>query len=484
VVEFKNRSSYADWRREALDELCLREADEAGVPERVLQVVWQHQRLRDDLRLCDGRSVRVLHPGFWNHGAGPDFRKAVVAIEGEEVLRGDVEVDVEPAGWHAHGHDRNPSFANTILRVVWSAPETAREPWLCLRDQLDAPWPKLREWALREPPGELPDRLRGVCCEPLKRLTAGQLDGLLNEAGIVRLEGKAAHFEALARARGWEAALMIGLVSGLGYKRNAWPMRRVAEAMLLLDRSKARAAEREEMTLALMLGISGFMPHEWSAEDRRRSDYLSRLWSLWWRLREDADEFKMPIVVWQLGGVRPVNRPERRLALAARWLADDGLIRRIEDWSRGDSKPAVAARELMALLGPTNESFWEDRCTFVAGPMPGRVPLLGRSRLNELAVNTVLPWLHARARAGRNRALVRRVEQLFLTWPKAEDNAVLRLARRRLLGETSAGCLRGAGQQQGLLQIVRDFCARTDALCTDCPFPAYAGSLAESGARE
>jgi hypothetical protein len=471
-VGYGSHNSYAVGRERAFREMLLRDGDEA-VPERALQVIWQHQRLREPLHLTDGREVRVLHPGFWNHEAGPDFRHAVIALAGAAPRRGDVEVDVEPAGWHAHGHDVNPAFANVVLRVVWSARGGSPEPLLPLQPQLDSPWKRLREWALREPVGGLPEGLRGRCCQPLRSWDDGRVAELLNEAGLVRLTGKADHCEVLARDRGWEAALTIGLFSGLGYKRNAWPMRRIAEAMLRLDCPAEESASRAELALALMLGVGGFMPEEWSGADRERSDYLARLWSLWWRLRELAKDFQLPRLVWQLSGTRPVNRPERRLALAAQWLAAGGLMRQIESWSQTERKPSPAAAELRRLLSPPEKSFWDDRCTFASRPLAKPAPLLGRSRLTELAMNAVLPWLYARAKAGKNRTVMQRVEAWYLGWPKAEDNAVLRLARLRLLGDRPARCLRSAGQQQGLLQIVRDFCAQSDALCTGCPFPDH-----------
>jgi hypothetical protein len=58
-----------------------------------------------------------------------------------------------------------------------------------------------------------------------------------------------------------------------------------------------------------------------------------------------------------------------------------------------------------------------------------------------------------------------------LTWPSAEDNSVLKLARQRLLGTANARILKGAAQQQGLMQIVRDFCEHSNAICADCQFP-------------
>jgi len=47
----------------------------------------------------------------------------------------------------------------------------------------------------------------------------------------------------------------------------------------------------------------------------------------------------------------------------------------------------------------------------------------------------------------------------------------LRLARQRLLGDSGGRVLRNAAAQQGLMQIVRDFCGHSNAVCEHCRFP-------------
>ena len=83
----------------------------------------------------------------------------------------------------------------------------------------------------------------------------------------------------------------------------------------------------------------------------------------------------------------------------------------------------------------------------------------------------VLPWFWVRATVGQNAALQQRAQERYFAWPKAEDNAVLRLARRRLFGTAQVPTLGTAAMQQGLLQIVRDFCDYSNALCDNCPVP-------------
>src|SRR5262249_33699852 len=116
-----SQNFYACWRAERNLTPALRE-HESAPPEILLQAVWRHQRLlRGQLTTLDGRAMRILHPGFINREGGPDFRGAVIQFGDEPPRTGDVEVDLESAGWRAHGHDKNPNFANVILHVVWKA---------------------------------------------------------------------------------------------------------------------------------------------------------------------------------------------------------------------------------------------------------------------------------------------------------------------------------------------------------------------------
>ena len=100
--------------------------------------------------------------------------------------------------------------------------------------------------------------------------------------------------------------------------------------------------------------------------------------------------------------------------------------------------------------------------------------------MTDLAINAILPWFHARARAGKNQKMLARIERRYRDWPPAQDNRILKLARQRLFG--GARKLTGAAQQQGLLQIVRDFCDHAPATCEDCCFPDLVRSWpAQSG---
>ena len=458
---------YVQWRAQQEALFLLHERDTPLPPERLLQTIWRHQRLqRDLLRTLDGQPLRILHPGFWNREAGPDFRGAIVQFGSEEPLSGDIEVDVLPENWQAHQHDRNPAFAGVILRVVWTAgrPASSAAPALALREFLDMPVEDMQLWAAHSAAETWPDSLRGACSTPLAQLPPDRREALLRQAALVRFQRKARELENRARQAGWEQALWEGIFRALGYKQNIWPMQRVAE---LLPRLREGAPALLAWQ-ARLLGISGFLTAAPPAAEG--AEYARALWDHWWRERETFRAELLPRKIWRMNGLRPANQPQRRLAMAAHWLAAGDILTRLETWFTAGPSPGLLPDTLLTCLQPPLDDFWSWHWSFTSPRQARPQPLLGESRATDLAINVILPWFWTRARAGKNDRLVLAAEERFLQWPQAQDNTLLRLARQRLLGGHTARLSSAAGQQ-GLLQIVHDFCDRSNALCAECTFP-------------
>ncbi len=462
-------SFYAQWRVRCGVVSVLHE-DRDSPPERLLQTIWQHQRLlREQLKTLDGEPVRILHPGFRSVEGGPDFRGAVVQFGGQPPRTGDVEVDLRSSGWHAHGHDRNPAFQQVILHVIWEGEQRAAgaPPTLTLRQALDAPLGELSLWLGGEDAQTLPEELRGDCCAPLRTVGPAQLLDLLHQAAHVRLQSKAAQFQARARVVGWEQALWEGLFKALGYKHNVWAMQRLAEL-----RPRWQTPQPQLLALqARLFGISGLLPLELSRSQDGTDQYVRRVWDQWWRERDEFSDCILPHALWHLHGSRPANHPQRRLALASRWSLDDNLASKLEQWCARETPDSALAASLLEALQVEPDDFWSWHCTFRSPRLKKAQPLLGSTRVTDLAVNVVLPWLWIRAVEGKNAAMQRTLEHRYFTWPPAEDNAVLRLARQRLLGGAGRRALSGAAAQQGLIQMARDFCDHSNAICDHCKLP-------------
>jgi Protein of unknown function (DUF2851) len=459
---------YNQWRSCATKGLMLQENSDFPA-EKLLQAVWQQQRLlRDQLTTLDGKPVRVLHPGFKTHGAGPDFHDAMIQIGG--VIRvGDVEVDLRTSGWRSHGHDRNPAFKNVILHVIWDKEETSSSshPTVALRNCLDAPLSELNAWLSTDSHQALPEEMRGKCCAPLKELPQAKLAELLRQAAKIRWQIKAYQFQARARQVGWEQALWEGLFRALGYKQNVWPMQGLGELRTRWQKPSATAIELQ----ARLFGVSGLLPAELTRANAKTDGYLRRIWDQWWREREEFSEIAFPRELWRFNGLRPANHPQRRLALASHWVAEGKLVSKLETWFTSSILDTELLASLSKILQVEQDEFWSWHWTFRSAKLSKPQPLIGITRVTDLAINVILPWFWIRAMEGKNEALQKRAEERYFAWPPAEDNAVFRLARERLLGGAAAKTLRNAAAQQGLLQIVRDFCDHSNAVCESCQFP-------------
>ena len=308
---------------------------------------------------------------------------------------------------------------------------------------------------------------RSQCSSPLRELGEARCAEILRAAARVRFENKAQAMLARARHSGWEQALWENLFRGLGYKRNLWPMLNLAESRSRWMRGVDSVFEIQ----ARLPGVGRLPPEDLTRAQKSSDTYLRRAWDGWWRDRDEFSDCALPRAAWTFHGLRPANHPQRRLALAAHWLASGNLVAGIEAWCAAELPDLKLLPSLREILQVERDDFWSWHWTFKSPRLARPQPLLGAARVTDLAVNVVLPWLWIRAQAGGSEKLQGEVERRFLAWPPAEDNSVLKLARRRLLGAAGARVLKGAAAQQGLMQIVRDFCEHSNAVCADCRFP-------------
>ena len=87
--------------------------------------VLAYPLVRVEVLDADGRAVRVCNPGRLNGGPGPDFRDAIIEIDGAE-LRGDVELHVRASAFRSHGHHLDRAYNNLALHVVYLADDGSR----------------------------------------------------------------------------------------------------------------------------------------------------------------------------------------------------------------------------------------------------------------------------------------------------------------------------------------------------------------------
>ncbi len=455
------------------------------VPEAVLRCIWYDRLFRtSEVKTWDGRALSVISPGRWNFESGPDFRNAVLRIDNGETVLGDVEIDPAVSDWHAHGHDTDPAYARVELLVVLDPPTGRLTPTtvsgkavavLVLRDYLEE---SLDQLAARLDPREYPfgsPANLGACAEPHDVDT---LCRIIDMAADWRIISKARRFADDITKKGLEQAFYEGFMTALGYKNFKEQFRQVA-ARATLEKvcgvlTSYDESQHAEVAEALLLHAAGLIPptentYGWDEQSRRYHERIEQLVRLADANQPDPDGEP---VIWRPASVRPQNYPARRLAGAARIIADNlepGIAERcLSLWNKTQGKRSDA-HMFASLFTETADSYWSWHYSWGGKRTPKPVGVIGSGRAMQIVVNVIIPFSLAVARGDGNLSLERKVFGTYLSCPSLPSNAVVRLMTHRLFGTAKppASLIAGSRRQQGLIQIYQDWCSQ-DPACQQC----------------
>ncbi len=431
---------------------------ELPIPEKVLARLWQKRAARQrEFRTAAGRRVRVLYPGRPGTAAGPDFRDALLEVEGLGLVQGDVELHVRQQDWYAHGHADDPNYNGVVLHAALETDahtntndtNTGRRPRptnlhsghqapvISLASLLeeDAPTPALYPGDEEDVNGSL-WALLGAKGWPRPAGAEG-MGQLLDLAGDARFRAKAAVFAALNGEQPPSQTLYEGLMEALGYRANRQPFLKLAQVApwspLAAEALTHPVGARANVIENRLLQLSGL------AEKGRRQVSGSH--------RPPGYGRPLRAEEWHTFRVRPSNHPRRRIAGAA------GLLDRLmqmdgEGGASGEDGLNRASGSLVALGTPAKLT----AALTVKGAEGRGAALVGAGRARDLAVNVILPFRHARTDdGGANSAAL----ALFRKFPKLQPNEITREMSEQLLTTDWRGVVDSARRQQGLIHLHR-----------------------------
>ena len=398
-----------------------------------------------------GQKIRIISPGEWNRGAGPDFLAASVEIDGE-MHSGPIELDLDSRSWELHGHRESPFFDDVILHIVL----TESGPTFFTRTSNDRDVPRIVlapsevNTALGLPRLTQALARPGRCLNPLAQLSEENITSLLKEAAIYRAQQKAHRFKQTSSLHGFSQALWESFAAAMGFSANRLPMRLLAQRLPAKKLNTFSPEDRE----AIIFGTAGFLSptlHETAPPESQ--EWLEDLWTRWWKRR---DQFEFPenrTPGWSTRATRPGNHPHRRVAAlataSAQWRSLSTLAKQDPPFTKFTS-----------VMSDLNDPFWDRHHTLKSAQTESTVKLVGKSRLTEFLINTLYPlniehWdAYAKVRADAPNQKVKRCsERLFGSLTLAKPH------------------LKFAWQHQALLQIYQDFCLEDLSDCSDCPFP-------------
>src|SRR5581483_10491110 len=198
------------------------------IEERFVWWLWHTRRF--DTAAARALGFDIVFPGWFNTGAGPDFRDAMIADGAGRLASGDVELHVHEREWRDHGHDRDPRYDDVALHVVLHPPHELTVtssgravPTLALEPLLQHPITDLRQ--------TMGDWQPEVVRCPSHGTPPADALIIIENAGRARFEEKVHRMVSNVEAVGADEALYRDVAESLGYSQNREALRRVAEAV-------------------------------------------------------------------------------------------------------------------------------------------------------------------------------------------------------------------------------------------------------------
>ncbi len=393
------------------------------ITERSVSSLWLSGRLsrfNDDL----GHGIEVVCPGRVSTRGGCDFQDVVIKIDGEKTV-GDVEVHLTSDLWQRHGHHRDAGYNGVILHVsMWQrGPLPVRlQDGRMLSTIILAQYLKTGANLMQRAAATQTRRC------PHLPILARKGDMVIVEAGLARFEQKSVRFARSLQAYDPQQTLYKAVCRALGYAWNVKPFETLAEKVPLeVVRNCAAGSLRAKYKL--LLGASGLAGERGS------------------RLPDSVKP--MRVSDWSTLSSRPLNHPALRIA---------GLCHLLQ---RHEKTGMVAVVLEKIINSPAREAAAALEGAFTVVGDVSRV-LIGAGRAREIAVNAVLPFIHAYGERINNGMLGETARDIFNSYPSLTSNELTRYMSG-LLGNQACGACR----QQGLLHIYHNWCRTRE--CGSCP---------------
>ena len=392
------------------------------MPEILLHYIWEHCLWAGFAQqTTDGRRVEILSVGEHNRDAGPDYSHARIRIDGQEWV-GNIEIHVCSSDWQRHKHHLDKAYDTVILHVVRTADKPVYNSRGELIPQCELQYPSNKDYLteLFQAAQKMDSaQARIGCAEQLLREPALLTEGWKKTLLRKRFECKRASIERLLTITkgSWEHALYISLARNFGFHTNSVPFEELAINTPLAYLQKHR--NNLFQLTALLMGQAGLIGEDEAMA--KEYDFLRTKFGL----------TPLDASVWKNARLRPQNSPELRIRQFAQLLyQSEALLSKILDTD--DLKALVALFD---------------------------VEHMGKSSIDILLINTVLPYKYAYA-LHRNDTVQAEHALMLMERIAPENNTIIR--QWRVLGQE----VTSAADTQALLHLYQNYCQHHE--CINC----------------
>jgi len=411
--------------------------------ENFLHYIWAN-RLFSEHSLSDenGNEIEIIDVGQKNNDAGPDFFNAKIKYE-QTIWAGNIEIHLKSSDWNKHSHHRNKAYDNVILHVVY---EHDTDVFNSKNQKLLTVKLKFKPVLLKKYNELLLSENNIACGNFINKQDDFIINSWLTRLITERIEQKTEYLKTILHFtnNNWEETFYISLANAFGFKTNSLPFELTAKSLpsLILAKNKTQLYQLE----ALLFGQAGFLSNE-NIDD----EYYNSLKQEYKFLSSKYLLKPIDSSLWKFLRIRPVNFPTIRLSQFARLTYKSShLFSKIIEIEN--------IKEFYQFFEIKASEYWNNHYTF-GEKSNFKIKNFGKSAIDNLLINTVLPILFLYGNEKGNSIIKERALNLFEDI-KAENNHILK--KWTTLGIN----IKNAYFSQSLMQLYNEYCMKRK--CIDC----------------
>ena len=414
------------------------------ISEKLLHYIWKNQWFaKEGLKTTRQQSISILNQGFPHQDAGPDFKQAIIKIDGI-TWAGNVEIHVRSSDWYKHQHQNDLKYNSVILHVVYEydqevfIAQNTPLPTLELRTLLSSQF-LLRYSQLMHASHPLP------CEAYIAKIMPLTLRSFFTRLAFDRLMRRQMQiFEILHTfSEDWEQTLFYVLCQSFGFKTNAPAFEMLGKA--LPYKILKKHADSHLQIAALIFGQAGML------EEELEDTYYQSLQNEYLYLRAKYKFVPIDVKCWNLLRLRPHNFPCIRLAQLGEIIFNHhNLMEKITT----QKKPIY----FQSIFINKPNDYWNTHYYF--GKKSGKTEkIMGVKSFYLLLINALIPFLYSYSVFFGNERLQEYSMRLLELLPFEENHITKKYQH---LGF----CSKHAGDSQAILELHHEYCEKKR--CIDC----------------
>jgi hypothetical protein len=408
-----------------------------------LHYLWKFKKFDTlNLKTSNQEEIIISNVGQYLELAGPDFFNAQITI-GNQKWAGNVEIHIKSSDWYIHNHEKDTSYENVILHVVWE-----HDSEIYRSNNTEIPVLELKKYVSADIVNNYQKLLTPkswiFCEKQLKEIPQFALINWQERLFFERLERKSKPILDLLEStnNNWEAVLFCLLAKNFGLNTNGEIFLKIAQSIpFSVIRKECFEVENLE---ALLFGSAGLL------EVEKEDNYFNVLKFRYFYLLHKYQIEKSCIEPVQFFKHRPDNFPTIRLSqLANLYHKQQNLFSKINDLN--------SLEAIYKIFSVSVAPYWQNHYQFDK-ESPKKKKTLSQSFVDLIVLNTIIPLQFAYAKSQGKEVS----EDLISILNEVEPE------KNSIMDKFSSFGLKpkNAFETQSLLQLKNEYCNKSK--CLDC----------------